>query len=273
MQEETPNLIGQLKELGPWVLSLIALVQVWAIAAWKRFIQKGKVEIHESGSPEIGYGSFGPSIALTGTLRGLRKDVFVKHVRLKVTRQKDSAQFSFNWRAFRPHTIPLGAQQASTVELASSFLLTPNDPYKYNIFFVDDSFIAEYKPKIEPLVKKWQEFVKEQLDSLDKADQKPNYSLLQNPAFSEALFEAFTKMKDALDAYTAMSHALYWQAGEYQLRIIVETSRPNTVFEKEWRFSLSEKDIDNLRLNSIATLREICGLSMRYNIASPEYLK
>jgi hypothetical protein len=49
MQEETLNLIGRLKDLA-WIISLVALLQVWAIAAWRRFIQKGTVEIHESGT-------------------------------------------------------------------------------------------------------------------------------------------------------------------------------------------------------------------------------
>jgi hypothetical protein len=208
---------------------------------------------------------------LTGILRGLQKEVFVKHIRLVIVRQKDQATFSFNWRAFRPNTIPLGAQQASTVELAASFLLTPNDPYKYNIFFVDDTFIAENKPKVAPLVKKWQEFVKNQLESHSEGAQKQDYTLLQNPVFSEALFEIFLKTKDALDAYTVMSHALYWQPVAYRMTMFVEASRPDRAFKKEWRFSLTEEDIENLRLNAIVTLREICGMSAMYNFAFPEY--
>jgi hypothetical protein len=201
----------------------------------------------------------------------MQKDLFIKQIRLVIVRQKDKATFGFNWRAFRPNTIPLGAQQATTVEQATSFLLTPNDPYKYNIFFVDDAFIAEYKPKIEPLVKKWQEFVKDQIESHSQGGQIPDYTLFQRPAFSEALFETFFKTKDMIDAYTELNHALYWQAGKYHLRMIVDASRPDKMFEKEWWFSLSEDDINNLRLNVIATLREICGIAARYNFAYPEY--
>ena len=57
-----------IKELGPWVLSTIALIQVWVIAAWQKYGAKGSVEIHESGNIEISFGQLAPSIALTGTL-------------------------------------------------------------------------------------------------------------------------------------------------------------------------------------------------------------
>lgn len=265
------SLLHTLKELGPWVISLIALAQVWVIAAWKRFGKRGIVEIHQSGNIELGYGSFGPTISLNGTLRALNKDLFIQQMRLIVIRKKDSARFGFNWRAFRPNTIPLSAQQPPSVELASSFLVSPSTPHKYNVFFVDETFIAEIKPKIVPLLKVWQDFAAKQLGLLAKPGDKPDYSLLQTPAFSEFLFESFTKTDAALAAYTAMNNNLYWKAGEHELTLMVETAKPNKQFPKKWRFILSEDDIDNLRKNVVVLIREACGLPVVYNFAYPEY--
>ena len=129
MAQET-SLVQLLKDLGPWIISFVVLAQFWVIAAWKRFIQKGRVEIYESGALEVSYGTFGPSISLTGTLRAINKDIFIRQIRIRVTRQKDGARFLFNWRAFRPNTIQLVGQQIATLELASSFLLTTDAPHK-----------------------------------------------------------------------------------------------------------------------------------------------
>jgi hypothetical protein len=267
------SLIETLKELGPWIISFLALVQVWAIAAWKRFCRPGQVEIHESGNIEIGYIGFGPTIALTGTLRSLNKDVFIKQLRLSVSRKKDSAHFRFSWRAFRPNTYSMVAEQPTTIELASSFLLTTSSPHKYNIVFVDDSFLAEFTPKLRTVANEWQEFIKKEFDTLEKQGQRPDYTHLQNPAFSEMLFDNYLKTESARSAFAVINNAFYWQAGEHELTLIVETSRPNKIFQQCWSFALSDQDIEHLRLNSVLVMRTTCGLAATYNFAYAEYGK
>lgn len=141
--QEAIGLFPKVKYLGPWIVSVLALVQVWLIAAWRR-LRKGKIQIHESGTIEIGYGSFGPTIALIGTLRCLHKDVFVDRIVLQVTRVKDNAEHYLNCHAFRPNSIPLSQANPPSFEVASSFLVTTTDAHKYNIFFVDNEFMAEF---------------------------------------------------------------------------------------------------------------------------------
>ena len=58
-----------LKGWGSLIIATVALVQPWMIALWKRFVRPGTIDIHETGTIEIGYSSFGPTIGLRGTLR------------------------------------------------------------------------------------------------------------------------------------------------------------------------------------------------------------
>ncbi len=265
------SVIQTLKELGPWVISFMALMQPWAISAWKRFVQKGKVEIHESGTIEVGHGPLGPSIALAGTLRALKSDIFVRQIHLSVTRRKDGATIRLNWRFSRSLTIPLDAQQSAAIELACSFLLSQDHPYKYNIVFVEDSFGAEMKARVMPLAKAWQEFIREKLDALDNAGEKPDYTVLQNPAFSESLWDAFGNTQAAQNAFAVINNAFPWQVGEHELCLLLDTSSPTETSQKRWRFILSDQDIENLRLNVVHTLRESCGLKATHNYAYPAY--
>jgi hypothetical protein len=118
-----------LKDIGPWIVSLLALIQVWLIALWKR-LRTGQLEIYESGTIEIGYGNFGPSIAVNGTLRCKHKDVFVRRAKIQLKRLKDGAEHAFAWRAFRPTTISLSPTANLELELASSFLITLDQPHR-----------------------------------------------------------------------------------------------------------------------------------------------
>jgi len=136
MEDQPIDWVVMLKELGPWILGFVALIQVWVIAAWKR-MRKGSIEIYESGSIEIGYGDLGPSVALIGTLRCLEKDVFIKSMNVEIVRKKDGARHHFRWYAFRPNELSLGAQSQPRLEIAGSFLATPSQPNKYNIFFTE----------------------------------------------------------------------------------------------------------------------------------------
>lgn len=50
---EPSDWITRLKELGPWIVSFLALIQVWLIALWRR-LRAGQLEIYESGTIESG---------------------------------------------------------------------------------------------------------------------------------------------------------------------------------------------------------------------------
>lgn len=157
---------GVIGQFGPWIISGIALVQVWAIALIKK-LRRASIDIYESGNLEIGYSSFGPTAGLTGTLRAVNKDVFVKRMTVTITKLKDGSTHTFNWKAFRSNTISLNPNDPVRFEIASSFLLTGDNPFKYNIFFVDESFAAEVAPRVTGLTAKWYEFRARRLKELE----------------------------------------------------------------------------------------------------------
>lgn len=257
---------------GPWIISAIALAQVWIIALLKR-VKKPSVEIYESGNIEVGYSGFGPTLGLLGTMRSLHKDVFVQRISATLTKLKDQSVHSFNWRAFRPNTISLGTAEPFRFEVASSFLLTSNNPFKYNIFFVDESFTAEISPKVIDVSQKWIEYRTKRLNELKKQYPDNFNMLLDNPMLNQTIYDELSESGDLTHAYTIIDRACYWEPGEYTLLLQIATAKPNRTFNKEFSFSLSEDDVKLLHFNTITILRSMCGFNDQFNFASPEYKK
>lgn len=259
-----------LVNLGPWVISVIALAQVWALALYRRF-RKPVIEIYESQNIEVGFSQFGPTIGLMGTLRTIHRDAFIEGIDLVVHRKKDGASHQFHWRAFRSNTIAVNPDQQPPIEMAASFMLTPDRPLKFNIFFVEDRFIAELSPVASAMVAKYFDFRMEQAAELKEAVGDDYTNLLSHPLFEENVYDGFSKEPGCIDTYTAFDRAFYWDAGSYDIDIVVHSSAPDLTVTKRKSFTLSEDDASALRLNIIAVMRQLCGLNAHLSFANPEY--
>ncbi len=250
--------------IGPWIISGIALAQVWVIALVKR-LRKGKVELYPTGNLEIGFSGFGPTIGVIGTWRALHRDTFVKSIALRVVRSRDGSSHTFNWRAFRDTAFSFDPSFVPKFEFASSFLLTANTPTRYSIFFVDDAFTADVSPKVATLSATWTQFREEQFEALPEEVRNVEPSIL-----NEILFSRFINSGKTVDAYTTLDRAFYWTSGQYDLHVCIE-SDDNGNFVQKSSFTLSEDDVFLLRQNAVSILRAICGQPTHFNFANPQY--
>ena len=272
MDPETAKASMNIGNFGPWIISSLALLQTWVIWIW-RWFRKPKISIYESGNIEIGFSNFGQTIGLNGTLRVLKKSSFIKNMSLDVTRERDSAKHTFNWRVFRPLTFTINPQPSSTpIEIASSFLLTQEKPFKYNILFIDDGSYSRINSQLAELHREWLDFRNNKLQKLEE-EYEPNAveQLINNPLLDEKIYQEFTKLPKILNIYTNLDRDFYWQQGNYTMSLSLECSKPDQKFTKEFKFTLSNENVDELRLNTIAILRIICGLDVIWNFAYPEY--
>ena len=150
-------LVDLLRDIGyAAIIATIALLQPWVVALWKRFLRQGTIDIHETGTIEVGYSSYGATIGLTGTLRAVHRDQFVRSIELTVVKGKDSSQHFFNWGLFRSGKLTIGRESEMTVELPSGFMLTTREPGRYSTLFVDSALQAEIRPHLTRVVEAWQ---------------------------------------------------------------------------------------------------------------------
>lgn len=258
-----------ISNIGPWIISAVALIQVWLIALYKRF-RKAKISIYESGNIEIGFSDFGPTIGLFGTLTVDTKDTFIKNINLKLTKQKDNASHSFTWKAFRANTISVLSDQPTSLELASSFLLRKDNPHKYHIVFVEESYLSDMNPKVAQIPKKWFDYKKEKYESL-KEEEKAIISKENVNMVEQLLYDEFIKSGRTTPEYTELDRSFYWEACDYKLEFIIETPKIKTRYSKIFYFSLNQEEITQLRLNVVGIIRALCGFTQHWYFSYNKY--
>ncbi|MCP3959839.1 MAG: hypothetical protein GY719_18480 [bacterium] len=75
-----------------------------------------------------------------------------------------------------------------------------------------------------------------------------------------------------LEAYQTLQRMRYWEAGRYRLELRVSTSHPNAIHSTAWNFELDDSQANNLRLNIIKVLQDLCIQPYgQYNFAYVQY--
>jgi hypothetical protein len=252
-------MIDFLTTWGALIIALVALVQPWARAFWRYLIWKPKLVPHPTGSIEIGFGGFGPTVGLIGTLECRRRQTFVRSMDLRLVRVKDRSSHEFSWGIFRPLT--MGATQEG-VQLCSGFLVRPEEPYRYNIQFWEGSFQKDLRPRLEALRQAWQSRVQERYGSdlqamASGSDAAPTQEEIRRQI--EVLYNEFSHSELHLTTYQFLHRMCYWEPGVYQVELEAATSHPDAVHSVSWTFTLEEEAAENLRINVLKILQEVCG--------------
>jgi hypothetical protein len=266
---DTP-LISYFKDWGN-VVAIIALIQVWIIALWKRYIKKGAISLYKAGSIEVSFSVWGPSIALLGTLRAINQDIFINDITITITRLRDNAQQLLTWKAFRSHLLSIGPRDDVKLELANSILVRKDNPHKYHIFFASDAFANEYRPQAKPYIEAWQQFVHAQLEAAQIKNRQDVLAAMNNPAIMEGLFGDFLKGKLANSVWVSLNNTFYWHAGSYRLDMDVSCGDPQIKLSRSWMFTIEDEDEKNLRLNIISSMREVIKVPHFYNYVYKPY--
>lgn len=239
---------------GAPILAFLAFFQFWAKILWEKYFRKGKIDYYETGTIAIGYDPSGPAMYLKGTIRALNKDVFIRTIDLLVIREKDKAQHVFEWAAFLSQRIDVSGSQPASMEIPSGFMISPNSPHRFYIIFRDSDLFKDMKPSLNEYYSEWYKTTAE----LSKI-WSPLIGVPPQPVIIDqqsAVIERFRKSQIRLDTYTALNRNCYWELGDYQLTINIRASKPDMTFTRRYRFSISEADSKNLKLNVISVLEQ-----------------
>jgi hypothetical protein len=205
----------------------------------------------------------------------LNKDLFVQTIQLELVRKKDLSKHIFEWGVFRSEKIAISGDQQGTLELPSGFMLLTSSPRRFNIQFHDMQVQSEMRQVLNNVSKEWwvkinTEFKQDEL-SLLWSQYAPSSSELEDRL--RALYEDFRRGTVHVNSYTALDRMCYWEAGEYTLKFIARTSKPDRPFEKKWSFTLTDQDVNTIRLNVVKLLQDTCGRPSYglYNFAYVKY--
>lgn len=267
-----------------WTLAIavVALMQPWLTAAWKRLFKAGTIDIYETGSLEIGFSGAGATIAVIGTLRSRDRDMFIERAYLTLLMPTDSEPRRLDWAVFRTTKTVIGQTAAVfgqlgqtgevSVDLPASFMISAVQPYRFNILFSDILLADQLRSILMKYSQSWLSYLDRQgvtarMNALGTDQQKLLTALMK-------AFDAFMTTTEYVAALTEVEKLFYWTPGTYRLTFNVETARPNRRYRETWSFNLLEDAIESLRLNPPAILSEAAGLPLmsgHYQFAYPRY--
>jgi len=259
------------------IVAFAALIQPWLAAAWKRFFRRGAVDIYETGTFEIGFSAFGPTIAVTGTLRSRDKDMFIPAITVNLL-TNGSAPRSFEWAGFRNakalFATTAGQSQEVALEAPSGFMVSTAQPYRYNIIFIEPTTINQLRPIVDTFRKTWLDYFA-QHSKLDlraiSSDPAAQIMVLNE---MRQIYQAFSTTKAYNGALNSIRELFTWVQGTYQVRFEVHTAGPDGKYAETWRFSLTQGDVDSLGNNLTSILEEIVQMPLTagmYFFAYPDY--
>jgi len=257
------------KIYGTLIIAIVALIQPWVRTLWKKCFQQGKIEIYRTGDIEIGYSAFGTTIGLNGTLRCINRDLFVQSIKLKLTKQKDSSKHDFEWGAFRSEQLSTKGREVSAT-LPRGFILSTISPFPYSIQFHDAELKSDIIKKLIKLKNEWSKVI------YDVGRPEMLRILSQHTPFPpelDALYKNFSKSEIHVSSFTSLDRMCYWEASKYTMKLTISTSKPDKFFNKIYKFTLTEQDIQLIRLNIVKLLQDVCGHPSigDYFFAYPKY--
>jgi hypothetical protein len=229
-----------------------------------RFVQRRRaiIDVHPAGRLEVGFGNFGPTVGVQGTLQAIHRDAFITYSRVTVVRVADNSRHDFQWAVFRPQTFGGGMQQA---EIASGFLLSVAAPRRFNIQFHDTGTLDNFRQSLTDLQKLWTEHLQAQgivLANVPAGEISEAYNTFHNQ-----------KLADITPIYQVIDRQFYWTPGQYQMSLEIRSVRLVRSIIQNFSFILSDADSISLRLNVVAAMRAVCSLpNVIFNFAFPAYL-
>ncbi|TET32384.1 MAG: hypothetical protein E3J72_19865 [Planctomycetota bacterium] len=252
---------------GALILAFLGVIEFWFAVIWRRYFRKGEIEFYVNPRIEISYNNFGPTLALRGTFRAIRKDVFIERINLKVISKEDNSEHSFEWLFFRPNVIFLSKTHRSDLELelASGFIVTTNNPKVMNVFFGDSSTQKKIEKVLKPAYDRFIELLKEkQKDSshviyIDKKDTEME---------AMEILEKYEKDQTQVDAWSKLGRINYWKEGSYKILLEIHAKEPDRVLPFKYEFELPKENAETLELN---TLKIVSLPTMEIGVKEPTW--
>ena len=199
-----------------------------------------------SNSVEVGFNQYGPSLAIDGTISARDKVVFVHEMTIRLIRKKGHLQRHFDWLAFRPDRYKTEEYKTVDLKMASKFMVSPDNSYPYNIFFVDQDKYGEMKSILQEIKTEW-----------NFASHAPR----SNTQDKTSLFEEFIRKPDIAESINRLGAFSYWEEGEYCIEIIITTGQSYQLAETKKYFFLTEEHIQKLKTNTLPIIKDLCTQS------------
>lgn len=232
-------------EIIATILAIMALIQPWAIAIFKKVFKPLKVSFIPSAQIKLFYNRSGAYIYCGGVIEAKNRSAIIKDISAKVIRQNDKAELMMDWSGFIvPVFQSVGGNPVTTNEIARPFMVAENNLNPIFIEFANtDTVMVNRLSKIHEKLTLEARKVYNINTPFDNAKEQLQ-AIPEYKTFREELLENF-----------------YWKASEYQLELSIRHSDDKVEIYRYW-FSLNQDEINEFRNNIDEAM--LCGLKLLY---------
>lgn len=245
---------------GTVAISLVALFRPELTQLSKRFL--GHLDYYPSGSLEIGFGIFGPTVCIRGSLASPVFDRFITRVDFNLRRPADKPKLPFDWMLFRStsiHATGGNIKEEDQLQLCSPFVLKGGGVERKDILFACPTLRPIASKCLQLLDIKWKNHLSEH--GLDKT-----------PAEIRKLGGQFLRDdKDVNETTTMFFATCIWEPGTYEGDLTFSSGYPNRRFEYKFSFDLNPGDVATIQVNREKILSAVLFPEpVVYGMAYPE---
>lgn len=237
------SLIETVTALGPVVFPLVFVSQLLLglINNLIKLFYRPTIRLHPAGEIEIAFDRLGPNATLFGTMQAIGGDFFITKIEATFRHLTTGFSRTLEWRAFKPYRFGFNNEEEVRYELAAAFALKVNEPFKYNIVFIDDAFINQGLEQVRMISSAWDTF----------------QSKMGATLTGRALVEAFYNQPDIQAIAQDWQESMYWQAGAYELNVGLYSGKRQLRFA--YTFTLADREVAILRNNVQPMIFHLCG--------------
>ena len=220
----------------------------------------GGIDFYPSERIEIGYGTFGPTIAIPGTMRSKYGTVFIRSISLQLTRCQDRSTHAFAWKAFRKQNFM--DQTKTEIDLATAISVGEFEERRLDVVYADNATLALISPGVLKL--------RSELAAACNAKwgTAPDVTSKEFQDFTDAFRGGQNPM--ALGAFAKIQKENYWQEGSYELRVDFFVDSRRRPASRSYTFELDAEQEAQLGLNAVKIIDEaLFKTGVIYNFAYP----
>lgn len=243
-------------ELLAIILAAVAIIVPIMQVAWKKWIQKAKLNYISNGKVKLLFNQSGSYLQIDGVYEAINKPISVKNVTIRIIRQKDDAKLNLSWSSFRsPVYQNIAGNALQTTETAHPFRIEADSIMCAFIEFADafDSFGKTFSKETKSLfdnIVQIRKSYKEYTEALNKYQSSEDYKRVKS----------------------IIEKDFFWNIGQYNIEI--KTYYKNKSVKYIFTFSISESDYEKLVLNIdeslISPLKDRFGIMRCYQWADIE---
>ncbi|HYE00610.1 MAG TPA: hypothetical protein VEH84_14600 [Alphaproteobacteria bacterium] len=236
-------------------IAVVALIQPWLIWIYKRFFQRTKIKVYQTGRIEIGFGMLGPSICIAGSLYAANRTFVTQNMKLRLTRERDNAMIDMSWIFFRDEKIDVNSGTSSSITAASAFPVEHGTAKFFNVMFRNNQIANTFE---------------NYLNKIQGARNEYDALVIQGKEDGDKLVDfLFRNVNQNLTR--PIDEELFWKPSRYNIDLIITTAGSKRPIMEHWTFEINEQESNTLRDNNIRIVLSACGLVQTFSFLYKEY--